>query len=111
MNGVEDFWQFDADRGQIIYVEKPAIIDRSEEHTSELQSQSNLVCRLLLEKKKIIHNHSRRDPRFLVILYEVCDRFPKTVEVYIYLCLVIFYKHSVYFLNIFAELATNFVII
>src|SRR2546427_13073144 len=35
---------------------------RSEEHTSELQSQSNLVCRLLLEKKKkqrnIIHNCS-----------------------------------------------------
>src|SRR5688572_31833815 len=33
--------------------------DRSEEHTSELQSQSNLVCRLLLEKKKkkkIINN-------------------------------------------------------
>src|SRR2546430_12809272 len=26
---------------------------RSEEHTSELQSQSNLVCRLLLEKKKV----------------------------------------------------------
>src|SRR2546430_9101874 len=34
---------------------------RSEEHTSELQSQSNLVCRLLLEKKKkqkiIRHSH------------------------------------------------------
>src|SRR2546430_11815781 len=37
---------------------------RSEEHTSELQSQSNLVCRLLLEKKKVsegarqlIHDH------------------------------------------------------
>src|SRR2546430_7687401 len=29
---------------------------RSEEHTSELQSQSNLVCRLLLEKKKIRDN-------------------------------------------------------
>src|SRR2546430_13624622 len=29
-----------------------ASILRSEEHTSELQSQSNLVCRLLLEKKK-----------------------------------------------------------
>src|SRR2546430_4526687 len=29
-------------------------IARSEEHTSELQSQSNLVCRLLLEKKKNI---------------------------------------------------------
>src|SRR2546427_5648950 len=27
-------------------------LNRSEEHTSELQSQSNLVCRLLLEKKK-----------------------------------------------------------
>src|SRR2546427_1855559 len=30
----------------------PRRILRSEEHTSELQSQSNLVCRLLLEKKK-----------------------------------------------------------
>src|SRR5688572_32703363 len=28
------------------------VLPRSEEHTSELQSQSNLVCRLLLEKKK-----------------------------------------------------------
>src|SRR2546427_5277710 len=34
---------------------------RSEEHTSELQSQSNLVCRLLLEKKKQSHAlHHRR---------------------------------------------------
>src|SRR2546430_11456653 len=32
----------------------PSTSSRSEEHTSELQSQSNLVCRLLLEKKK--HN-------------------------------------------------------
>src|SRR5438270_7875247 len=32
-------------------------IGRSEEHTSELQSQSNLVCRLLLEKKKKKQNH------------------------------------------------------
>src|SRR2546427_5721163 len=32
---------------------KALIATRSEEHTSELQSQSNLVCRLLLEKKKI----------------------------------------------------------
>src|SRR2546430_7402147 len=37
---------------------------RSEEHTSELQSQSNLVCRLLLEKKKntlptCIYQHAR----------------------------------------------------
>src|SRR2546430_12435920 len=35
---------------------------RSEEHTSELQSQSNLVCRLLLEKKK---THLRRSPVLL----------------------------------------------
>src|SRR2546430_7133266 len=33
------------------------VAKRSEEHTSELQSQSNLVCRLLLEKKK------KREPR------------------------------------------------
>src|SRR5256886_13164058 len=31
---------------------------RSEEHTSELQSQSNLVCRLLLEKKKKQNDHA-----------------------------------------------------
>src|SRR5688572_32095573 len=34
------------------YLGQPPL--RSEEHTSELQSQSNLVCRLLLEKKKNI---------------------------------------------------------
>src|SRR5256886_9067424 len=32
--------------------EQDGYLARSEEHTSELQSQSNLVCRLLLEKKK-----------------------------------------------------------
>src|SRR2546427_9227162 len=36
---------------------RPAVQEtRSEEHTSELQSQSNLVCRLLLEKKKTPSN-------------------------------------------------------
>src|SRR2546426_9117331 len=34
-----------------------ARVHRSEEHTSELQSPCNLVCRLLLEKKKITHTH------------------------------------------------------
>src|SRR2546430_12561008 len=33
---------------------------RSEEHTSELQSQSNLVCRLLLEKKTTDQSEARR---------------------------------------------------
>src|SRR5690348_17950104 len=32
--------------------------ERSEEHTSELQSPVHLVCRLLLEKKKYKHSHS-----------------------------------------------------
>src|SRR2546430_3746418 len=49
--------------GKVDYLEIVAFADhqatagvwyRSEEHTSELQSQSNLVCRLLLEKKKKI---------------------------------------------------------
>src|SRR2546429_3138056 len=31
---------------------------RSEEHTSELQSRLHLVCRLLLEKKKLTHHHT-----------------------------------------------------
>src|SRR2546430_4402988 len=46
-----------------LYLPSPAAITspscgfRSEEHTSELQSQSNLVCRLLLEKKKKIQSY------------------------------------------------------
>src|SRR5688572_32512055 len=38
---------------------------RSEEHTSELQSQSNLVCRLLLEKKNNKHNVKLINPKQL----------------------------------------------
>src|SRR5688572_31860939 len=39
--------------GRIVNTSSEAfLLGRSEEHTSELQSQSNLVCRLLLEKKK-----------------------------------------------------------
>src|SRR2546427_1731783 len=39
-------------RGFLVSVGSEGTPTRSEEHTSELQSQSNLVCRLLLEKKK-----------------------------------------------------------
>src|SRR5688572_30880931 len=40
--------------GKFVYVVNgDGVRGRSEEHTSELQSQSNLVCRLLLEKKKM----------------------------------------------------------
>src|SRR2546430_12648187 len=46
---------------------------RSEEHTSELQSQSNLVCRLLLEKKKkhiiaIVHTQHDRIEAYAILL-------------------------------------------
>src|SRR5688572_31834676 len=45
------FWEtLQADHGRVI----ANAVRRSEEHTSELQSQSNLVCRLLLEKKNNI---------------------------------------------------------
>src|SRR2546430_6538940 len=55
---------------------------RSEEHTSELQSQSNLVCRLLLEKKKkkyldnlfIIYNTSS-DHLTIRITYQMLTEF------------------------------------
>src|SRR2546430_13506311 len=42
----------DRDRFELFIGPSLAGLPRSEEHTSELQSQSNLVCRLLLEKKK-----------------------------------------------------------
>src|SRR2546430_8247824 len=41
-------------------------VTRSEEHTSELQSQSNIVCRLLLEKKK--NRHTLRPLRFPLLV-------------------------------------------
>src|SRR5260370_32504524 len=45
---------------------RPRHCQRSEEHTSELQSHLNLVCRLLLEKKKIkgVISCATRGPRF-----------------------------------------------
>src|SRR2546427_5726604 len=40
------------DTPKVVFSKTLTRVERSEEHTSELQSQSNLVCRLLLEKKK-----------------------------------------------------------
>src|SRR5438034_6878761 len=40
-------------------------LDRSEEHTSELQSHSDLVCRLLLEKKKKLKNNEHKERQLL----------------------------------------------
>src|SRR5690606_39973593 len=65
---VGDVQRGDAAVGLVVQLEEPldfrrlASLGRSEEHTSELQSRENLVCRLLLEKKKTIYdnyNHTR----------------------------------------------------
>src|SRR3712207_7192715 len=51
---------------------------RSEEHTSELQSRQYLVCRLLLEKKKIKHYHRSNDDHSNIMnatLYSTALRF------------------------------------
>src|SRR2546430_12655757 len=62
--GDDNFYADRSTRGAQLFREgkAPVIVARSEEHTSELQSQSNLVCRLLLEKKKQHHSaaHSHR---------------------------------------------------
>src|SRR2546427_3197461 len=47
-------------RAKTAVVSVAANASRSEEHTSELQSQSNLVCRLLLEKKKKVNDKHRK---------------------------------------------------
>src|SRR2546430_9471482 len=46
------FFELPLTPGHPVEINGMTISARSEEHTSELQSQSNLVCRLLLEKKK-----------------------------------------------------------
>src|SRR5690606_27925203 len=45
---------------RLIENDRDLVIVRSEEHTSELQSRENLVCRLLLEKKKNKHNTTQK---------------------------------------------------
>src|SRR5256885_9670797 len=62
VRGPEGQWEFDPDvqvRERLGYVFE-LFRRRSEEHTSELQSPCNLVCRLLLEKKKTVER--ARDP-------------------------------------------------
>src|SRR2546430_8610111 len=53
-------------------VARAARSHRSEEHTSELQSQSNLVCRLLLEKKK----HTTRNAASHTTTHSLTDARP-----------------------------------
>src|SRR2546428_5749223 len=51
---VDAFLSIARDGGVSVFTGKVDLTPRSEEHTSELQSRSDLVCRLLLEKKKKI---------------------------------------------------------
>src|SRR5256885_9795920 len=51
--------------GSGLFGEHVGVIDRSEEHTSELQSPCNLVCRLLLEKKISLSSRALED-------YDIC---------------------------------------
>src|SRR5260370_32306526 len=55
----------DRDQGSRNQDPRSRLGTRSEEHTSELQSHLNLVCRLLLEKKKHISNAVHTSPRIL----------------------------------------------
>src|SRR2546430_12900798 len=55
---------------------------RSEEHTSELQSQSNLVCRLLLEKKKD-HTHQMAHTRHQLTHNRVAPRIASLASVHV----------------------------
>src|SRR2546430_6118044 len=69
MSRVSESWQIIERRGTIaengVQFRMQLGFHRSEEHTSELQSQSNLVCRLLLEKKK--NKQSKRDFNLIVL--------------------------------------------
>src|SRR5690554_7769750 len=63
------------------------IVNRSEEHTSELQSRPHLVCRLLLEKKKdIIHSSSLPSTSVSTIFqslrlpYHIADHRPPSLN-------------------------------
>src|SRR5260221_9974090 len=47
------------------------LIDRSEEHTSELQSHSDLVCRLLLEKKKKQQGRGPRNDHVFTLKFSI----------------------------------------
>src|SRR5690606_39831142 len=59
LNGCEDGFAFENRRQRELIQDYPAQAhQRSEEHTSELQSRENLVCRLLLEKKKKKNNRN-----------------------------------------------------
>src|SRR2546430_7152215 len=70
MQGHEDKANADVEKLQKLAPDLPQVL-RSEEHTSELQSQSNLVCRLLLEKKKLMPSQEASTTRTSLSSYRV----------------------------------------
>src|SRR5690606_40167396 len=59
-NNFQNHFKYLEAAGGVVKNQKDKILFRSEEHTSELQSRENLVCRLLLEKKKKKYNNSEK---------------------------------------------------
>src|SRR5437588_2435164 len=59
----------DRSQGVRAVADRPQRLARSEEHTSELQSHSDLVCRLLLEKKKTITTHKPTQSQYFTLPY------------------------------------------
>src|SRR2546428_5788395 len=60
-------------RSTSFWSEDPGKFRRSEEHTSELQSRSDLVCRLLLEKKK---EQAPKERLVLISLHAITSAYP-----------------------------------
>src|SRR5579859_4914662 len=83
--------------------ERPGV--RSEEHTSELQSQSNLVCRLLLEKKNKSSSRISREARFKQTTYSndytfSCSTFTHVISTeFSTYCFCFFTRRLFFFFN------------
>src|SRR6516225_9249198 len=76
---------------------------RSEEHTSELQSHVNLVCRLLLEKKKSKLSGIARGDRGIRVYFEFADVIAR-IRLGLFFCVAVDevrHRHDVLFLCIF----------
>src|SRR2546430_7961707 len=73
---LDNLWSWDFPRGRgVNTISNGGLHERrSEEHTSELQSQSNLVCRLLLEKKKKNNKH------FTLVLYHYVEKYQSSLD-------------------------------
>src|SRR2546430_5803422 len=90
-------------RSPRLYMRTPHATARSEEHTSELQSQSNLVCRLLLEKKKTKSSNAEAGCLRVTIVPAVssCARLSLNSVLYYLLFVVLLYVYNVLITDLF----------